>query len=106
MKLINTNRFFLPGSNKRGLHIATIQRNLREYMCFALFDSPLITGTPSPPFQIYIEEVTGGHLERIEDDSLAESIHSFLTEKHILDASKPLLPDSFWLSAGYNYKEY
>jgi len=31
--------------------------------------------------RVYIEEITGGHLERIEDDSLWNSLKEFLDEK-------------------------
>lgn len=88
MKLINTNRFYLQGTP--ALHLATVTKGVREYVCFALNG------------KIYIEEISGGHLEFIEDDQLAEDLHNFLTEKRVLDATKPLLPDYLWLKGKPN----
>ena len=85
-RLSNTNRFYLPGTQNRALHLATIIDGLREYICFAFGG------------QIYIEEITGGVGPfRIEEDQIAEDIHNFLTEEGVLDAGKPLLPDNEWL---------
>jgi hypothetical protein len=50
--------------------------------------------------KIYIEEITGGHLEFISDDSLAESLMKFLEQHNVLDMSKPMLPDNKWLKPG------
>lgn len=92
MKLINTNRFYLPvvGDPKGWLHLASIQDGLREYMCF------INTHTQ----EVFVESITGGHLEQIEDDSLAEALYQFLDQNGILDRSKPLLPDKEWLYKG------
>lgn len=89
MKLIDTNRTYLPvqGASKRWLHLATVHDGVREFMCFADRVSN----------QIYIEEITGGHLSRIEDDSLAEALADYLRDKGILDVNKPTLADSEWL---------
>jgi len=88
-KLINSNRFQLPGTNNKFLHIATIQKGLKEYICFA----------DTQTTQIYIEEITGGAGPFfIEDNSLVEDITNFLTEKRVLDISKPLIPDKIWYS--------
>ena len=72
------------------MHLATIQRNLREYMCFANVTTQ----------QIYIEEITGGQLQFIEDDGLAGAIHDFLTDRGILRIDRPLLSDQDWYSMG------
>jgi hypothetical protein len=45
----------------------------------------------------YVEEITGGSLQRIEDDKYAEALENFLHEKGVLDLGKPSLPDSEWL---------
>ena len=82
MKLVNTNRFYLPGTH--ALHLATIVDSVREYMCFYLDG------------HIYIEEITGGHLSFIEDDALAEAIHHFISSRGVLSSSKPLLQDKVW----------
>ena len=87
MKLINSNRFSLAGTSGAWLHLATVSEGVREFMCFAELKTR----------KIYIEEATGGSLQFIEDDALAEGIHSFLTERGVLDMHKPLLPDDKWL---------
>jgi len=56
--------------------MATIHYSVREFICFADLDTPGL---------IYVEEVTGGSLSRIEDDKLAEELEAFLEERGILD---------------------
>lgn len=87
MKLINSNRYSLAGTNGVWLHLATVAEGVREFMCF----------TQVKTRKVYIEEITGGNLQFIEDDALAEGIHNFLTERGVLDMAKPLLPDDKWL---------
>jgi hypothetical protein len=86
MKLIDTNRFFLAGTNNRFLHLATIQDGVREYMCFSDTETK----------KVYIEAITGGQLEFIEDDALAVALTDFLTDRGILGMTNPLLPDNVW----------
>lgn len=90
MKLTDSNRFYLPNTSNLYLHLATVQRNLREYLCFANVTTQ----------QIYIEEVTGGQLQFIDDDKLAEGIHEFLIESNVLRMDRPLLPDKEWHEMG------
>jgi hypothetical protein len=87
--LKNSNRFYLnvPAEPNNWLHLATLQEGVREFCCFC----DKITG------QVYIEEMVGGHFERIEDDFLAESIAEFLKDNKVLDVSRPTLPDYQWL---------
>lgn len=92
MKLVNSNRFYLAGTNKRFLHLATVHNGVREYMCFA----------DRSTRRIYIEEITGGNLQFVDDDMLVHDISNFLKEKKILDISKPLFSDNEWLR--YNPK--
>jgi hypothetical protein len=87
MKLIDTNRHYLKGTNDRFLHLATVQMGVREFICFA----DLLTRKPP-----YIEEVTGGHLEFIEDEQLAKALEDFLRYHKVLSMTKPLLPDAEW----------
>ena len=87
MKLLDSNRYWLPGSQKRFLHIASVERGVHEYMCFANVENN----------QIYIEEITGGSLQFIEEDKLVEEIQFFLTYNGLLDLNKPLLSDNEWL---------
>jgi hypothetical protein len=55
--------------------MASVTEGLREYMCFVDMTNQ----------KCYIEEMIGGHLAYIEDDSCVEEIANLLTEKHILD---------------------
>lgn len=72
-KLSNTNKFSLPSTGNRAKHLATIDYGLRTFICFVLDNS-----------RCYIEEVSGGHLERIEDDELARELEQFLKERNLL----------------------
>jgi len=69
--IINKKTFPLPGTRGRFTHLATIQYGIREFMYFK----------DKLEHRVYIEEITGGHLERIEDDSLWNSLKEFLDEK-------------------------
>jgi hypothetical protein len=85
--LKDSNRFYLPGTRKRFLHLASVNYGLREYVCFA--DRLTI--------DIYIEEITGGcSPQLVEDDKLVEAIEEFLKGKGILDMNRPLIPDQEW----------
>jgi hypothetical protein len=90
MKLVDSNRFYLPNTHGQYLHLATLQRNLREYVCFVNVQTQ----------QVYIEEITGGSLQFIEDDKLAEAIHNFLVDVGVLRMDRPLLPDKEWHNMG------
>jgi len=81
--LSDTNRFYLKGTP--ALHLATVLDGLKEYICFYLNGN------------IYIEEITGGHLEYIKDEEKVDEIRHFLEEAKVLDATRPLLPDDVWL---------
>ena len=93
--LANNNRFDLPGTDGRFLHLATIHKSVREFMCFA----------DKHYGKIYIEEITGGNLSFIKDDSLVESITEFLRERGVLDIGKPTLPDEQWLRRRVIYED-
>ena len=86
MKLLDSNRFLLPvrGASGYMLHLATVEDGVHEYLCFYL----------SSTGQVYIEEVTGGHLEVIESLARHETVVDFLTRQGVLDGS-PLLPDEW-----------
>lgn len=86
MKVINSNRFQLPGA-PGWIHLATVQHNAREFLCFAF----------APRAQVYIEEVSGGSLLFIKDEFLHKEINDFLVEEGLLLMSKPLIPDKDWL---------
>lgn len=78
MKLVNTNRFPLPGTNERFVHIATVTDSMREFVC--MFDSH--------EKKLYVEEVTGGSLEYIDDDSLAQELADFLFHHKVTDLTQ------------------
>lgn len=73
MRLIDTNRYYLQGTNNRFVHVATVSDNFREFISF--FDRL--------DRKLYIEEMTGGSLIFIEDDSLAKEISDFLFDKNV-----------------------
>ncbi len=75
MKLSDTSRYYLNGTNKRFLHLATVLDNIREYIC--IYD--LVEQ------KCYIEQVIGTQLTFIEDDKVAEEIARFLSDKHVTD---------------------
>ncbi len=87
MKLLDTNRYYLKGTGERFLHLASVQYNCREFICFV----DKLTN------KVYIEESTGGILEFIEDDSLAYALSEFLAYHRILDIARPALSDKQWL---------
>lgn len=86
---MNTNRFYLEGTNRRFLHLASVSAGVKEYMCFI----------DNLTQKTYIEEISGGHLEFIEDDFLAFELSKFLEEEGVLQINKPALPDE-WLKIG------
>lgn len=66
----DTNRYHLkvPRPNhERWLHLATIQKGVREFMLFVDLQTS----------KAYIEEITGGSLEKIEDDQLHQDLVKF-----------------------------
>ena len=77
MKLINSNTFPLSGA-PGWVHLATVHHGLREYMCFR--DN--VSG------KTYIEEVTGGSLEFVRDDSFAKELYDYLVRWGILCAGR------------------
>ena len=70
-KVVDRKVYPLPGTNNRFYHIATIRKGLREFMFF----------TDMYQSTSYIEEVTGGHLDVITDESLWQSLANFLEEE-------------------------
>ena len=67
-------------------HRATLGWNCREYMVFVDHVGKGFSGPTS-----HIEEITGGHLERVDDDALAEALRVFATENGLLDIGPPIL---------------
>lgn len=80
MKLLNTNRFELAGTNGRFVHLATVIDGLHEYMC--MFDLK--------ENKCYIEELVMGDLTFIADDKLVRELAAFLVEHHITDVKHGL----------------
>lgn len=77
IKLLNSNRYELPGTNGRWIHLASLQDNfsLKEYICF-------IDRTTN---KCYIEEIDFQGLHLIDDDNLINDLKQFLDENKILD---------------------
>ncbi len=74
-KLVDTNRFYLKTQEKnRFLHICSVQRGMREFVCFI----------DQRTNQCYIEEITGGHLDVIKEDSLHSDLSKFIDQKRLL----------------------
>ena len=69
-------------------HRATVGWNCREYMIFVDHSPGGII--PQPP-TCHIEEITGGHLERIDAESLANALRIFAMEKGFLNVGPPIL---------------
>lgn len=86
MKFLDRNKYALKGTNGRFFHLASIQHGVREYMCFV----------DKHTTKIYIEEITGGHLEFIKDESLANELAAFCTAKGVLNTNQPFMPDDIW----------
>ena len=74
MYFLNTDLFFLPGTSNRFVHLATLANAFQEFMCFVDVHSE----------QFYIEEITGGHLEQIKDESLFKDLENYVSEYNIL----------------------
>ena len=61
------------------LHLATVNSGLRDYLCFQCVDQK------SDRYgEVWIEEMTGGHLTVIEDDNLFKALYAFLAEEGIV----------------------
>jgi len=74
-QVLNNKIFTLNGTSGRYWHLLTLTRGLKEYMCFIDILGKDEYRVPV----IYIEEVTGGHLEKIlEDDLYTELKHKIL----------------------------
>lgn len=72
-KVKNSDRYFLPGSNKDFLHLATLNSGLREFMVFS----------DQRTNQLYIEETSWGNLQKIEDEELWNDLAAFIQEKNL-----------------------
>jgi len=83
---------FWPGKNKgkdmspfwRWEHRVTLGWGTREFMVFV----DQIRQT------IHIEEISGGHLEAVEDDSLFESLLNFAQTKQFCEIMMPIMKHS------------
>jgi len=71
IKVLNSDRFTLPGTHGTHTHIASLGRGVQEYMVF--LDNR--TGTT------YVEEVTGGSLKAVEEDELWQELVQFSQDK-------------------------
>lgn len=73
-RFLDTNLFFLPGAGTRFVHIASIEYGVREFMLFV----------DSLTEKMYLEEITGGHLEQITDNQLLDDLEKFVTAANLL----------------------
>lgn len=89
-KLIDTNRYFLEGTRNNFIHIASIGRGLREFVLL------LERSTK----KVYLNEITGGNLEYIDDDSLYEDLMNFVEEKKLvtIEADKDIKDQPFYVN--------
>jgi len=62
-------------------HRATLGWGVREFMVFV----------DQARQSIHIEEITGGHLEAVEDDSLFEALLRFAQDNNFCDIMPPLI---------------
>ena len=92
VKSMNDNVDLLP--YHRWEHRVTVGRNGKRYMVF--LDNLGIGDGP----KLYIEEITNGHAERIEDESLFQSIFRWVTAKGFVSVQPPLFK-----AVGYEGKD-
>lgn len=92
-QILDTRRYPLKVDNDpetmmfyRFEHRATIGWNCREYMVFVDHKGRGLDGPTS-----HIEEITGGHLSRIEDESLAKALQEFARDKGFLNIGPPIM---------------
>jgi len=69
-RIVSTKQFPLNGTQERFWHLATITAGVKEFMYFLDTQSGLT----------YIEEITGGHLEKIDDDNLWNDLAKLLQD--------------------------
>ena len=80
LRLVDSNTYPLSGTNERFVHLATVTGGLRDFMCFI----------DERAQKVYIEEITGGSLEFINDELLVEDIAHFLNEHNLLDPRRTI----------------
>lgn len=69
---------------------ATLGWNTREFMVF--LDNGIIKdGVVLQPGQVYVEEITGGHLSKIEDDSLWKALVYFAQSNGFTELQAPIM---------------
>jgi hypothetical protein len=90
MKLIDSNRYYLKGTDNRFLHLGTAHEGAREFIAFR---DVLLNKT-------YIEEVTTGSPVFISDEVLAQELANFFTYHKCLLIDKPDIPDKLWNNLG------
>ena len=73
-ELVDDKKYALQGTKGRFIHMATVRGGLREFVL--LQDQAL--------GDIYLNEVTAGGVEMIEDDSLFKAVYAFLLEHDVV----------------------
>ena len=66
--ILDDDQFYLKGTDNRFIHLATVGFSVREFLVFQ----------DSWTSSVYIEEVTGGSLTKIEDQSLWKALTQFV----------------------------
>jgi hypothetical protein len=91
-RIINKKRFPIAMANNDNLdyyrweHRATMVQGLREFMVFVDQGDAVLKTMP----QAYIEEITGGNLVEIKDDSLWQAAMGFAMENRLLVIMPPI----------------
>jgi len=71
-RFTDTNIYPLPGTNGLYMHLASISSGLREFLYFK----------NTKTNQTWIEEITSGSLQRIEEETLWSDLYAFLEARH------------------------
>ena len=90
MKLIDSNRYYLKGTENRFLHLGTAHEGAREFIAFR---DVLLNKT-------YIEDISNGAPVFIEDEVLAQELTYFFTYHKCLMMDRPDIPDNQWYNIG------
>ena len=78
IRVLNSDVYVLKGTDDRFFHLATLTRGLHEYMVF--FDDR--------DKKVFVEKITGGHLEYVDDESLWEELATFAQNKGLTDIAR------------------
>lgn len=86
MRLLSTSIYPLQGTNLQYFHLATIEHNFREFLCFIHTVSQ----------RVFIEEISGGHLIAIEEDNLFNDLEIHCKVHKVTDVANITTKISEW----------